>query len=115
MQQEIEETFRNLKHLPRQKLHPFDLRPEELLQIKEYFPEFKVKKDKTTTRGSTKNKGIQITELKEILSKKINISEETMDRLISKLDHKNEDKINWTEFLNFLSHEGSRRETVNDA
>ena len=38
-----------------------------------------------------------------------------MEVIISKFDHKAESKITWTEFLAFLSHEGQRREIVNDA
>ena len=38
-----------------------------------------------------------------------------MQKLVTSLDHKNEDKISWNEFLNFLTNEGVRRETVNDA
>jgi hypothetical protein len=36
-------------------------------------------------------------------------------RMINQLDRKNEFKVTWNEFLNFLTNEGIRRETVNDA
>lgn len=34
---------------------------------------------------------------------------------MEKLDHRNSDKITWSEFLKFLDHEGMKREMVNDA
>lgn len=37
---EIEDNFKTFKYLPNQKLHPFDLTAEELIEIKQFFPEF---------------------------------------------------------------------------
>ena len=112
--QQIEEDFKQLKHLPKQKLHPFDFTHEELTEIKQHFPEFKPKKN--AARGSSsKWDGIHIEDLKRILTEKIKISDEAMLKLITSLDHRNEDKVSWNEFLNFLTNEGVRRETVNDA
>ena len=34
---------------------------------------------------------------------------------MDKLDHRNDEKITWSEFLTFLENEGMRREIVNDA
>lgn len=102
-----------MRHLPKQKLHPFDLKPDELLEIKQFFPEFKPKR--STTRTTTKVNGLEISKLKEILTGRIKVSGKGMDDLIAKLDHKNDKKITWTEFLNFLTSEGLRREVVNDA
>ena len=53
--------------------------------------------------------------MKRILAEKINIDQSAMSRLILSLDHRNTDKVSWNEFLNFLTNEGIRRETVNDA
>lgn len=60
-------------------------------------------------------KGLEIEKLKEILTGRIKVTSKGMDDLIAKLDHKNDKKINWTEFLNFMQSEGMRREVVNDA
>ena len=35
--------------------------------------------------------------------------------MIDKLDHRNEERITWSEFLTYLENEGARREVVNDA
>ena len=35
--------------------------------------------------------------------------------MVGRFDRKNDGKVTWNEFLNFLTIEGSRRETVNDA
>lgn len=37
---EIEDNFKLLKHLPNQRLHPFDLNQDELGEIRQFFPEF---------------------------------------------------------------------------
>jgi Ca2+-binding EF-hand superfamily protein len=38
-----------------------------------------------------------------------------LQQLVEKLDHRNEEKITWPEFLTFMENEGDRREVVNDA
>ena len=65
---------------------------------------------------------MKIADLKAILKKKMILDQETpavdearIDDLIEKLDRKNEQQINWQEFLKFLDHEGLRREMVNEA
>ena len=68
LQAEIDESFKSLKHLPNQKLHPFDLEPEDLAELKECFPEFRKKKD---ARQTNKNTGIDLEELKRLLLDKI--------------------------------------------
>ena len=45
----------------------------------------------------------------------IQIGPEKMERIMSKLDHKAETQVTWTEFLTYLTNEGKRREVVNDA
>ncbi len=110
---DIENNFKLLKHLPNQRLHPFDLSQDELCEIKQYFPEF-FAKNLADKRQSTA-KGIEIKELQRILQSKIDISKERMDGIIAKFDHKSKDKITWTEFLAFLQNEGFRRQQVNDA
>jgi len=47
--------------LPNQKLHPFDLTAEELVEIKQYFPEFFPKN--LAAKRQTQLKGIEIAEL----------------------------------------------------
>jgi hypothetical protein len=46
---------------------------------------------------------------------KIYLQGKQLQKLIDKLDHRNDDKITWSEFLTFLENEGIRREEVNDA
>ena len=41
--------------------------------------------------------------------------DDRLHSIINKLNHKAQNSITWTEFLQFLSNEGTRRETVNDA
>ena len=79
-----------------------------------YFPEFKPSK-RTGKPIVSKWDGIHVEELKRILADKIKIDQAAMSRLILSLDHRNTDKVSWNEFLNFLTNEGIRRETVNDA
>lgn len=50
--------------------------------------------------------GLTIEKMKQLLREKIKVSDEQMEVIISKLDHKSESKITWTEFLSFLSSEG---------
>ena len=49
------------------------------------------------------------------LKSRINIDEKAFLTMIGQLDRKNDNKVTWHEFLNFLTNEGVRRETVNDA
>ena len=43
------------------------------------------------------------------------MDDERLDRIVSKIDHKCDDKLNWNEFLNFLMNEGMTREVVAEA
>lgn len=95
------------------KLHPFDFTGEDLAEIKKLFPEFKPKR--SSTRASTKVQGVPVIELKRKLKEKINLDGQGLQKLIDKLDHRNDEKITWSEFLTFLENEGQRREVVNDA
>ena len=49
------------------------------------------------------------------LKARINLDEKAFLTMVGQLDRKNDNKVTWTEFLNFLTNEGVRRETVNDA
>ena len=111
---EIEDSFKP-QNLPNQKMHPFDLSPEEIAELKEEFPEFQKKKTESGQQRGQKNMGLTIQKLKQLLREKIKVTDEQMEVIISKFDHKSESKITWTEFLAFLSNEGQRREIVNDA
>lgn len=97
---EIEDNFKMFKYLPNQKLHPFDLHAEELAEIKSCFPEFYPKN--LSAKLHSQARGIEISELKELLKERIQIRSEAMDIIISKLDHKSESRISWTEFLSFM-------------
>ena len=104
-----------MKHLPKQKLHPFDFPPEELEKMKKLFPEHKPIPEGMPKNTENKNKGIATYELINELKKRINIPEQAYLRIVGQLDRKNDKKVTWNEFLNFLTNEGTRRETVNDA
>lgn len=97
---EIEDNFKLLKFLPNQRLHPFDLSQDELLDIKTHFPEFFPKN--LAAKRAVRAKGIEIEDLKHLLAQKINISEEKLNLIVAKLDHKSATKVSWTEFLGFL-------------
>ena len=112
---EIEDRFKALRHLPKQKLHPFDFLPEELESLKMLFPEHKPVPPGMPKNWNTRNPGLTIYELLRELKSRINIDEETCLTMVGQLDRKNVAKVTWTEFLNFLNNEGVRRETVNDA
>ncbi len=95
------------------KLHPFDFTGEDLAEIKQLFPEFRAKR--SSTRASNKVSGMAVIELKRKLKEKISLDPSNLEKLIDKLDHRNQEKITWSEFLTFLENEGQRREVVNDA
>jgi hypothetical protein len=84
-----------------------------LAEIKNLFPEFKPRR--TENRASTKVNGLEIAELKKKIKEKVNLDAQQLQRLIDKLDHRNDAMITWSEFLAFLENEGDRREVVNDA
>ena len=109
----IEDNCESLKPLTNQRFHPFDLSQEDLDQIKQHFPEFFPRN--ANSKGRASSKGIEIAELKRLLEHKIQISAEKMHAIIEKFDHKATDRVTWTEFLQFLTIEGNRREVVNDA
>lgn len=95
------------------KLHPFDFNGEDLAEVKKLFPEFRSKR--ATNRSSQKVDGLPVGELRKKLKEKIQLEGKALQKLIDKLDHRNDDKITWSEFLTFLENEGVRREVVNDA
>ena len=101
--------------MPKQQLHPFDFPPEELEVMKKLFPEHKPVPEGMPKNTENKNKGIPTFELINELKKRINVPDRAFLRMIGQLDRKNDKKITWNEFLNFLTNEGTRRETVNDA
>ena len=111
---DIEDNCESLKPLTNQRFHPFDLSQEDLDQIKHHFPEFFQRNANSNGKASSK-KGIEIAELKRLLEHKIQISPEKMHAIIEKFDHKAKDRVTWTEFLQYLTIEGMRREVVNDA
>ena len=57
---EIEDRFKSLRHLPKQKLHPFDFPPEELEKMKVLFPEHKPIPPGMPKNAASKNQGITI-------------------------------------------------------
>ena len=84
-------------------------------ELKKLFPEFKPIPEHLPQNRPTKNAGITKEDLSAELQRRINIDEQQLRRLINQCDRKNDNKITWNEFLNFLTNEGIRRETVNDA
>ena len=83
--------------------------------MKKLFPEFKPLPEGMLVARPNKNQGIPILELVQELKKRIKINEDAFVRMVGQLDRKNDSKVTWNEFLNFLTNEGFRRETVNDA
>ena len=81
--------------------------------MKALFPEFRPKRD--ATRASNKVTGLPLPDLKRKLKEKIQLEGKQLQKLIDKLDHRNEERITWSEFLTYLENEGARREIVNDA
>ena len=80
---EIEDRFKSLAHLPKQRLHPFDFAPEELEQMKALFPEFKPLPEGVPKNSQPKNNGIPIGELVEELQRRIkDIKERAFVRMI---------------------------------
>ncbi len=59
----IEDRFRALRHLPKQRLHPFDFAPEEIEEMKKLFPEFKPLPEGMLVARPNKNQGIPILDL----------------------------------------------------
>ena len=49
------------------------------------------------------------------LKSRIKLDEKSFLTMVGRLDRKNDNKVTWDEFLDFLTSEGVRRETVNDA
>lgn len=83
--------------------------------MKKLFPEFKPIPEHMPQNRSVKSNGIPIIELIAELKNRIKTDERKFLRMIAQLDRKSDTKVTWTEFLNFLTNEGTRRETVNDA
>jgi hypothetical protein len=76
LEAEIEDSFKSLRQMPFQKLHPFDLGSHDIAQLKTHFPEFLRKPNAKRTLANSK--GIQITALKALLKEKIQISEDKL-------------------------------------
>ena len=83
--------------------------------MKLLFPEHKPIPAGMPRNMASKNQGITIYQLMKELKARINLDEKAFQTMIGQLDRKNDFKVTWTEFLNFLTNEGVRRETVNDA
>ena len=96
-------------------MHPFDFAPEELEELKKLFPEFKPIPEHLPQNRPKNTHGISIQELVTELQQRIKIDDRAFHRMINQCDRKNDNKVTWNEFLNFLTNEGTRRETVNDA
>lgn len=82
-----------------QKIHPFDLTPAELLDIKSLFPEFKQPRN----ISEHKLQGLPITKLRDALISKIKVPLELIDKIISRIDRRSDEIVYWNEFLNSLS------------
>jgi len=59
--------------------------------------------------------GMKIDKLKQLLREKIDATDEELEKIVLRIDHKSDSSITWTEFLTFLSNEGHRRELIGDA
>jgi len=60
-------------------------------------------------------KFVTIPKLHEFLKERLEMSETKVAELIEKIDHRNKEKITWTEFLLFINKEAEKREVINDA
>ena len=100
-------------------MHPFDFIPEELEEMKKLFPEFKPIPEHLPQNRPPKTQGIPAQELVAELQRRIcdndKMDEKAFLHMIGQLDRKREHSVTWNEFLNFLTNEGLRRETANDA
>lgn len=92
-------------------MHPFDFKPQELAQIKKLFPEFL----QSRKIGEHKLIGLPIETLREAIKTKLGISNELIEKIISKINRRSDETICWNEFLLSLSEEGNVREVVADA
>lgn len=61
------------------------------------------------------NKFVTIPKLHEFLAERLDANDDKITQLIEKIDHKNKEKITWTEFLLFMNKESEKREIINDA
>ena len=93
------------------KVHPFDLAPAELANIKALFPEFKQPRN----TSEHKLQGLAISKLRDALIEKIPVPLELIDKIISRIDRRSDETVYWNEFLNSLSDEGMIREIVADS
>jgi hypothetical protein len=59
-------------------------------------------------------KFVTLQKLKDFLVSHLSASDDKVNKLIEKIDHKNKEKITWTEFLLFLNNEAEKREIIND-
>lgn len=93
------------------RVHPFDLKPVELAEIKKLFPEF------LQSRKTSEHKliGLEIGVLREALDNKLKLSTEMIEKIISKINRRSDGTVYWNEFLNSLTDEGNVREIVADA
>lgn len=60
-------------------------------------------------------KFVTLPKLHDFLKDKLDVNEEEITMLIQKIDHKNKEKITWSEFLLFMNKESEKREIINDA
>lgn len=93
------------------KTHAFDFSGEQLLGIKQLFPEFKLPK----STNPLKVQGLAISDLRFELQQRLQVPVEMIDRALDKIDRKNANTVFWNEFLVSLTEEGRARETVADA
>jgi len=61
------------------------------------------------------NKFVTLPKLHQFLKESLDMTEDKIKELVEKIDHRNKEKITWTEFLLFINKEAEKREVINDA
>jgi len=71
--------------------------------------------DRRLANRQKSKKFVTIPKLHKFLADMLDTTDAKIMELIEKIDHKNKEKITWTEFLLFMNKECEKREIVNDA
>lgn len=100
-------------------------KPSHILDFSEYLFQqvmalFNVKLDEKPVDPRLANrqkskKFVTLPKLQKFLGDKLDMGPKKVAELIEKIDHRNKEKITWTEFLLFVNKEAEKREVINDA
>lgn len=96
--------------------HPFDLSFEAMEKIKMHFPEYQIRHEPglwDQPEYNVKAPGILLTDLKEVIWTNVFMTIEDIDKMFSQMDNHSDERITWTEFMEFLWDVGDRRNVAN--